>query len=79
MILPVAHNICVPAVVGLHLPAAKDAGMVRRLQAQRTRDMISEGAHPGVVGGVHAQDSRYQERAERNCHSPHPEWMKNLP
>ena len=74
--LPVAHNVCVPAIVGGYLPAAEEAGIERMLQSQRAGEVIGEGAHPGVVGGVHAQHARYQETAERKCQSPHPEWRK---
>ena len=74
--LPIAHYVCVPAIVGGYLPAAEEAGIERMLQSQRAGEVIGEGAHPGVVGGVHAQHAGYQETAERKCQSPHPEWRK---
>ena len=84
MIPPVAHNVCVPAIDIRDLTAAKEAGLERSLE--QARELVSEGAHPGVVGAVHSvlglvieggapQDGRDQERSEHKCQSPHPQQL----
>ena len=82
MIPPVAHNVCVPAIDVRDLTAAKEAGLERSLE--QARELVSQGAHPGVGGAVHSvlglvieggasQDGRDQERSEHKCQSPHPQ------
>jgi len=53
LVLPVAHNAGVPAIDVRDLSAAKEAGLERSLLEQ-ARDLVSQGAHPGVVGAVHS-------------------------
>ena len=85
---PVAHNAGVPAIDVRDLSAAKEAGLERSLLEQ-ARDLVSQGAHPGVVGAVHSglglviegsapQDGWDQERSEHKSQSPHPQERRIL-